>query len=138
MYKYNFDKLSLAIAVTKDELARLLSGEQIAVLKNTRTPFKGGIKCYFYETKTGGGRSQYVAIGELQKATFYNRDGSMRQDCGLSEEDDQKIWTKLRTGNGIIFYFANVVEVEDPDVLTHDIRFQFLIDPPKSVTKMER
>ena len=98
MSTYTFDKLSLAIAVTKDEMARLMSGEQIAVLKNTRTPFKSGIKCYFYETKTGGGRSQFVAIGELEDATFYKRDGSMRQDCGLTEEADQTVRASLRAG----------------------------------------
>ena len=137
MSKYTFDKSSLAIAVTKNELENLLSGNQIAVLKNTRTPFKGGIKCYFYETKTGGGRSQFVAIGELVKATFYEK-GSMLHDCGLTADYEEKVVSKFRIGNGIAFYFKNIVEVDDPDTLSHDIRLQFLIDPPKTVTKMER
>ena len=46
MYKYSFDNMSLAVAVSKSELEGLMTGRQTAVLKNTRTPFKGGLKCY--------------------------------------------------------------------------------------------
>lgn len=137
MSKFTFDKVSLAIAVTKDELSRLLSDRQIALLKNTRTPFKGGVKCYFYETKSGGGRGQYVAIGELEKATFYQKGGDMRRDCGLTEDAEEKAASCFRTGNGIAFYFSNIVEVDDPDALSKAIRLQFLIDPPKTITKMK-
>lgn len=139
MYAYSFDKLSLAIAVSPDELKGLISGKQTAVLKNTRTPYKGGLKCYLYETKAGGGRGMFVAIGELEIATFYSRSEEMYRDCGLTaEEADEKRNTKLRYGVGMVFYIKNVVEVPDPEVLSHNIQHQFLIDNPKKVTQMKK
>ena len=141
MYKYSFDKMSLAIAVSKDELEGLLSGSQIAVLKNTRTPYKGGIKCYLYETKSGGGRGAFVAIANLEKAKFYKDNGVMCKDCNLTaEEANKKVSANYNYvfGSGVVFYLNDVVEVDDPDVLSREIYLQFLIDPPKKVTQMKK
>ena len=136
MYKYSFDNLNLAVAVSKSELDGLMTGRQTAVLKNTRTSFKGGLKCYLYETKSGGGRGSFVAIGELERATFYSSADGMYNDCGMTQEEAEKKIT-YRHG-GIIFYIKNVVMVEDPETLSQDIRLQFLIDPPKTVTLMKK
>lgn len=136
MYTYSFDELSLAIAISKEELNGLLTGRQSAVLKNTRTAFYTKMKCYLYETKSGGGRGGFVAIGELERASFYRASKGMHKDCGLTQEEAEKKIT-YRHG-GIVFYIKNVVEVEDPETLWHDIRKQFLIDPPKTVTLMKK
>ena len=139
MSRYVFDYLSLAIAITKEELENLKTGKQKAVLKNTRTPFKGGLKCYFYETKAGGGRGKFVAIGQLQQTRFYKDDGIMCYDCGLTaEEASNKLGNPSHIGNGIVFYISGIEEVPDPDTLSHDIRLEFLIDPPKTVTRMKK
>ena len=68
----------------------------------------------------------------LAAPTFAQRDefGSW-----LEVEAEKKI--TYRHG-GIIFYIKNVVIVEDPETLSHDIRLQFLIDPPKTVTLMKK
>ena len=136
MYRYSFDKLSLAIAVSKSELMGLITGQQKAVLKNTRTAFKGGLKCYLYETKSDGGRGAFVAIGELEQATFYNGNDGMFLDCGLTAEEAECKIT-FRHG-GIVFYIKDVVEVDDPVTLSDEIRLIFSIDPPKTVTQMKK
>lgn len=138
MATYSFDAFSLAIAVSKHELKGLIDGTQTAVLKNTRTPY-GGAKCYLYETKADGGRGQFVAIGTLDHATFYKDDGVMCQDCGITpEEAVEKISSKRTSGSGIAFYIKDIAEVDDPDMLSRDIRLQFLIDPPKTVTTLKK
>ena len=136
MTKYSFDNLSLAIAVSPEELNGLITGRQRAILKNTRTPFKSGIKCYLYETKSNGGRGSFVAIGELEKSTFYKSDEEMYLDCALTREEAEEAIT-IRHG-GIVFYIKDVVEVPDPDILSHEIRLQFLIDSPKTITQMKK
>lgn len=139
MSTYSFDAFSLAIAISKQELQNLITGKQRAILKNTRTPFGGAAKCYLYETKSNGGRAQFVAIGTLECATFYKDDGEMCKDCGLTaDEASEKLASKRRSGNGIVFYIKDVAEVDDPEALSKDIRTQFLIDPPKTVTALKK